>query len=312
MTVSLFDSMTPLLASAIGAAIPLLLAALGELIAERAGVLNLGLEGMMLMGALISFMTVTQGGPLWLAVVLGMAAGTLCALLFGVVTLSFMANQVTTGLSMTILGAGMSAVLGKGYSGIAAADSFNPMPIPLLCDLPILGPSLFSLNFLGYLSIALLIGVSWFLNQSNAGLSLKAVGESPVVAHSLGLHVTRIRYLAVLFGGCMSGLAGSYYSVAQFKMWQDNLTSGNGWIALALVVFATWRPSRAALGALLFGGVSALGLYFQAIDVHVSTFALASLPYIATVLVLVVLSSNQENIKRHAPAWLGKTYYDES
>jgi general nucleoside transport system permease protein len=306
------SSMTPLLASAIGAAIPLILAGLGELIAERAGVLNLGLEGMMLMGALASFITVAHGGGLLPAVLLGMAAGLVMSLMFGFVTVTLQANQVAAGLSLTILGTGMSAFLGRAYVGFAAPTSFSPSPIPLLKDLPLLGPSLFSLDVLGYSALVVLVGVVWFLNRSRAGLTLKAVGESPVVARSLGLPVTRVRYLAVAFGGAMSGLAGVYYSVAQFKMWQEGMTSGNGWIALALVVFATWRPLRVAIGALLFGGVTVLGLYFQAIGWNVSTTALASLPYIATVVVLVIISSDQETVRRHAPAWLGKPFYDDS
>jgi simple sugar transport system permease protein len=242
----------------------------------------------------------------------GVFVSALFSLLFAFVTLTLQANQVAAGLSLTILGAGLTAVLGRSYVGFGAAVSFSPMPIPYLASLPVLGASLFSLNLLGYLCILLLGVIIWFLQRTRGGLALKAVGESPIIARSLGLPVTLIRYLAVLVGGAMSGLAGSYYSIAQFKMWQDNLTSGSGWIALALVVFATWRPWRAAIGALLFGSVTALGLYFQAIGVKVSTFALASLPYAATILVLVILSSNQENIRRHAPAWLGKPFHDAS
>jgi simple sugar transport system permease protein len=308
----ILESLTPLLASAIGAAVPLILAALGELIAERAGVLNLGIEGMMLLGALASFIWVATGGGLFLAVVFGMAAGVAASMAFGFITITLQANQVAAGLSLTILGSGVSAFLGREFVGFAAPTSFSPLPIPLLKDIPLLGPSLFSLDLLGYSSLVLLAGVTWFLYRSRAGLMLKSVGESPVVARSLGLPVTSVRYLAVAFGGAMSGLAGAYYSVAQFKMWQEGMTSGNGWIALALVVFATWRPIRVAIGALLFGGVTALGLYFQAIGVNVSTFALASLPYLATVIVLVIISSDQETVRRHAPAWLGKPFYDDS
>jgi simple sugar transport system permease protein len=308
----ILESLTPLLASAIGAAVPLTLAALGELIAERAGVLNLGIEGMMLLGALASFIWVATGGGLFLAVVFGMAAGIAASMAFGFITITLQANQVAAGLSLTILGSGVSAFLGREFVGFAAPTSFSPLPIPLLKDIPLLGPSLFSLDLLGYSSLVLLAGVTWFLYRSRPGLMLKSVGESPVVARSLGLPVTSVRYLAVAFGGAMSGLAGAYYSVAQFKMWQEGMTSGNGWIALALVVFATWRPVRVAIGALLFGGVTALGLYFQAIGVNVSTFALASLPYLATVIVLVIISSDQETVRRHAPAWLGKPFYDDS
>ena len=308
----MIDSLTPLLASAIAAAIPLVLAALGELIAERAGGLNLGLEGMMLMGALASFAAVTHGGGLPVAVLAAMAAAALAALVFGFITLTLQANQVAAGLSLTILGAGVSAFIGRQYVGFRAAASFEPMPIPGLSELPLLGPSLFSLDLLGYAAILLLCATAWFLYRTRAGLTLRAVGESPVVARSLGLPVSAVRYLAVVFGGAMAGLAGCYYAVVQFKMWQEGLTSGNGWIALALVVFATWRPMRLAVGALLFGGVSALGLYLQAVGVHVSPFALSSLPYLATVVVLVIISSDQQTIRRHAPAWLGKPFHDDS
>ncbi|HTP96033.1 MAG TPA: ABC transporter permease [Burkholderiales bacterium] len=306
------ESLTPLLASAIAAAVPLVLAALGELIAERSGVLNLGLEGMMLLGALASFAAVTHGAGLGGAVVAATVAGALAALLFGFVTLTLQANQVAAGLSLTILGTGISAFVGRQYVGFRAAESFDALPLPGLSRLPLIGPALFSLDLIGYATLVLLAATAWFLYRTRAGLMLRSVGESPQVARSLGLPVSRVRYLAVAFGGAMAGLAGCYYAVAQFKMWQDGLTSGNGWIALALVVFATWRPLRVAIGALLFGGVTALGLYLQAVGVHVSTFALGSLPYLATVLVLVIISSDQQTIRRHAPASLGKPFYDDS
>jgi simple sugar transport system permease protein len=306
------DSVTPLVASAVALAIPLILAALGELVVERSGVLNLGLEGMMLLGALAGFAAVAHGAGLAPAVLAAMAAGMIAALSFGFITLTLQANQVAAGLSLTILGAGVSAFLGRQYVGFAAPASFGDLPIPLLSRIPLLGPSLFSLNLLGYATLVLLGATAWFLYRTRGGLALRSIGESPVVARSLGLHVNRVRYCAVAFGGAMAGLAGCYYAVAQFKMWQEGLTSGNGWIALALVVFATWRPLRVAFGALLFGGVSALGLYLQAIGVQVSPFALASLPYIATVVVLVLISADQQMIRRHAPASLGKPFHDDS
>lgn len=306
----MIESLTPLFASALAAAIPLMIAALGELVSERAGVLNLGLEGMMLVGALAAFMTITHGGGLAPAVAASMCAAMLAALLFGFVTITLQADQVAAGLSLTILGTGVSAFVGRQYVGFPASASFGPLPIPGLSELPLLGPSLFSLNLLGYAALVLFGGIAYVLYKTRAGLTLRAVGESPIVARSLGLPVTRVRYLAVAFGGGMAGLAGCYYAIAQFKMWQEGLTSGNGWIALALVVFATWRPIRVAIGALLFGGVTALGLWLQAIGVHVSTFALSSLPYIATVVVLVLISLNQQTVRRHAPAWLGKPFFD--
>ena len=308
----MLDSITPLLASAVALAMPLVLAALGELVVERSGVLNLGLEGMMLVGALASFAAVAHGGGLIAALPAAMIAGMLAALCFGFITITLQANQVAAGLSLTILGTGISAFVGRQYVGFRAPASFDELPIPFLSELPLVGPAFFSMNALGYATVALLIGTSWFLYRTRPGLALRTIGESPVVARSLGLHVSRVRYSAVAFGGAMAGLAGCYYAVAQFKMWQEGLTSGNGWIALALVVFATWRPARIAIGALLFGGVSAFGLYLQAIGVHVSTFALASLPYLATVLVLVLISADQQMIRRHAPASLGKPFLDDS
>jgi len=303
------ESLTPLVASAIAAAVPLVLAALGELVVERSGVLNLGLEGMMLLGALAAFAAVAHGGGLGLAVAAGIAAGALAALVFGVLTVTLQASQVATGLALTILGSGVSAFLGRQYVGFPAAASFKDLPVPGLSAIPLVGP-LFSLNLLGYVAAVLLVGVTWLLFHTRAGLIVRTVGESPAVARSLGLRVSRVRYLAVLFGGAMAGLAGCYYAVAQFKMWQEGLTSGNGWIALALVVFATWRPLRVAVGALLFGGITALGLYLQTVGVHVSTFALASLPYLATILVLVFISSNQQALRRNSPTSLGKPFFD--
>ncbi|MEP6701472.1 MAG: ABC transporter permease [Betaproteobacteria bacterium] len=308
----MLDSITPLFASAVALALPLILASLGELVVERSGVLNLGLEGMMLVGALASFAAVAHGGGLFAAVPAAMIAGMLAALCFGFITITLQANQVAAGLSLTILGTGVSAFLGRQYVGFRAPSSFDELPIPLLSKLPVVGPALFSMNALGYATIVLLVATSWFLYRTRAGLALRTIGESPVVARSLGLKVSRVRYAAVAFGGAMAGLAGCYYAVAQFKMWQEGLTSGNGWIALALVVFATWRPARVAIGALLFGGVSAFGLYLQAIGVHVSAFALASLPYLATVFVLVLISADQQMIRRHAPASLGKPFLDDS
>ncbi len=308
----MIDSITPLLASAVALAMPLILAALGELVVERSGVLNLGLEGMMLVGALASFAAVAHGGGLAAAVPAAMAAGVLAAMCFGFITLTLQANQVAAGLSLTILGAGVSAFLGRQYVGFRAPASFDELPIPVLSKIPLLGPAFFSMSLLGYATLVLLGATTWFLYRTRAGLALRSIGESPVVARSLGLRVNRVRYAAVAFGGAMAGLAGCYYAVAQFKMWQEGLTSGNGWIALALVVFATWRPLRVAIGALLFGGVSAFGLYLQAIGVQVSTFALASLPYLATVLVLVIISADQQMIRRHAPTSLGKPFHDDS
>jgi general nucleoside transport system permease protein len=299
----------PLIASGLAAAIPLVYAALGELVAERAGVLNLGVEGMMLVGALAAFAAVAGGAGLAAALAAAILAGAAAAAVFALLTLSLQASQVAAGLALTILGTGVSAFLGRGYVGFRAPASFDELPIPGLADLPVIGP-LFSLNVLGYAAIAMLAATAWFLFHTKAGLALRAVGESPAVARALGLRVTRIRYAATLFGGAMAGVAGCYYAVAQFKMWQEGLTAGNGWIALALVVFAAWRPWRTALGALLFGGVTGLGLYLQATGVHVSPFLLGSLPYLATIAALVAVSASPQLLRRHAPASLGRPFFD--
>jgi simple sugar transport system permease protein len=244
-----------------------------------------------------------------LALGAALLAGAAAALAFAVLTLTLQANQVAAGLALTILGTGVSAFLGRGYVGFRAPATFEDLPVPGLSRLPVIGP-LFSLNVLGYAAIAMLALTAWFLFHTRAGLALRAVGESPAVAHALGLRVTRIRYAAVLFGGAMAGVAGCYYAVAQFKMWQEGLTAGNGWIALALVVFAAWRPWRTALGALLFGGVTGLGLYLQAAGVHVSPFLLGSLPYLATIAALVAVSASPQLLRRHAPASLGKPFFE--
>jgi simple sugar transport system permease protein len=299
----------PLIASGLAAAIPLVYAALGELFAERAGVLNLGVEGMMLVGALAAFAAVAGGAGVGVALVAAIAAGTAAAAAFAVLTLTLQASQVAAGLALAILGTGVSAFLGRGYVGFRAPDTFEELRIPVLADLPIVGP-FFALNLLGYAAFAALALSTWFLFRTKAGLALRAAGESPQVARALGLRVTRIRYAAVLFGGAMAGVAGCYYAVAQFKMWQEGLTAGNGWIALALVVFAAWRPWRMALGALLFGGVTGLGLYLQATGVHISPFVLGSLPYLATIAALVAVSASPQLLRRHAPAALGKPFFD--
>ena len=308
-TVSSAGSLTPLVASALTAAVPLVLAALGELVAERAGVLNLGLEGMMLIGAVAAFIATAHGGGVLGGTLAGVLAGACGALVFAVLTVSLQASQVATGLSLTILGTGLSAFVGRNYVGARARATFEELPIPGLAQIPGIGP-LFSLNLLGYFALAAIAAISWLLVRTRPGLVLRTIGESPTVARSLGMRVTRVRYAATLFGGAMAGLAGCYYSLAQFKMWQEGLTSGNGWIALALVVFSSWQPLRVAVGALLFGGVTALGLYLQTVGIQVSSFLLASLPYLATVAVLIATSVNQQARRRNGPAALGKPFFD--
>lgn len=300
-----------LVTGALAAGTPLVYAALGELITERAGVLNLGVEGMMLVGALAAFVVMAATGSLFLAMLAAMLAGALMALLFGVLTLTLMANQVATGLALTIFGTGLSAFLGRQYVS-ASVPAVHGLHIPLLSKIPVLGRMFFSFDPMVYLSLVLFGLVSWFLYHSRPGLTLRAIGESPEAAHAMGVPVIRIRYLAVLFGGAMSGVGGAYLSVIFTPMWVENMTAGRGWIALALVVFATWRPLRALLGAYLFGGVTTLQFFLQGAGFAVPSQFMAMLPYLATIIVLVFISRDLRTIRLNAPVSLGKAFKPES
>jgi len=298
----------PLVLSVISASTPLLLAATGELVTEKSGVLNLGVEGMMLAGAIVGFAASVATGSGLVGITAGATAGALLALIFGVLTLMFLANQVATGLALTIFGVGFSALMGAGYVGIALA----PLPkldVAGLSDLPVIGPILFHQDILVYASFALLAGVSWFLYRTHAGLVLRSIGDSHDAAHAIGYPVVAIRYAAVAFGGAMCGLAGAYMSLAYTPQWAENMTAGRGWIALALVVFATWRPSRLLLGAYLFGGVSLLQLFLQGQGVRIPSQFLTMLPYLATIVVLVLISRDRTRIRLNAPASLAKPFY---
>ncbi|MEX3932798.1 ABC transporter permease [Paraburkholderia phymatum] len=298
-----------LTSSAVVAAIPLMFAGIGELVTEKSGVLNLGVEGMMLMGAVTGYAVTSITGNPWLGVLAAIGAGIAMSLLFAFLVLSMLANQVATGLSLTIFGIGLSAYVGKPYTSAAVRESIGIWVIPGLSKIPVLGPALFSLTPLDYLAFVMFAVVGWFLYRTRAGLVLRSVGESPQVAHSVGFPVIGVRYGATLFGGAMAGLAGGYYSIVNLHLWQEQLTSGRGWIALALVVFATWRPGRLLIGALLFGAVTGLQFYAQAIGVPVPTQFLAMLPYLATVVVLVLISRNPNTIRLNAPASLGKPFF---
>lgn len=301
-----------LASSAVIAAIPLMFAGIGELVTEKSGVLNLGVEGMMLMGAVTGYAVTAATGHPWIGVAASIGAGVAMALLFGFLTLTMLANQVATGLSLTIFGIGLSAYVGKPYTSASVSATIGVLPIPGLAKIPVLGPAVFSLTPLGYMAFASFGLVAWFLYRTRAGLVLRSVGESPAVAHSVGFPVVGVRYGATLFGGGMAGLAGGYYSIVYLHLWQEQLTSGRGWIALALVVFATWRPWRLLLGALLFGAVTGLQFYAQAVDVPVPTQVLAMLPYLATIVVLAAISRNPNTIKLNAPASLGKSFFATS
>ena len=306
-----FALLGPILAAMLAAATPLLFAALGELVVEKSGVLNLGVEGMMLVGAVCGFAVTAQTGSSTLGFVMGAAAGAGMAALFGVLTLLLLANQVATGLALTLFGVGLSALIGQGFVGIPIPD-VPELNIPGLTDLPVIGKALFGQDALVYLGLAMVPAVHWFLYGTRKGLILRAVGENHAAAHALGYKVVRIRFLAVLFGGAMSGIAGAYLSLDYTPMWAEGISAGRGWIALALVVFATWKPGRVLLGAWLFGGVTIAQLHVQGLGIDIPSQLLSMLPYLATVVVLVLISRDVTRIRLNAPASLGKIFHPDS
>lgn len=302
------DTVVAILLATLGAGTPLVFAALGELVTEKSGVLNLGVEGMMVMGAVCGFAVAAQSGSLWLGVLAALLAGTAMAALFAVLTLTFLANQVAAGLALTIFGLGTSAYIGLDYTSVAV-NGMQPIQLPLLSELPVIGPVLFSLDPLMYLSLVMFGVVSWFLYKTRLGLVLRGVGEAPASAHAIGYPVIRIRYLAVLFGGAMAGLGGAYLALVYTPLWVDGMSAGRGWISLALVVFATWRPLRVLLGAYLFGGITIIQFHAQALGADLPSQLLSMLPYLATIVVLVLISRDIRTIRLNAPASLGMSYH---
>jgi ABC-type uncharacterized transport system permease subunit len=300
---------TAILAATIVAGTPLIIVALGQLVAEKSGVLNLGAEGMMAMGAVAGFAVTHHTGNPLLGVVAGMAAGMIMSFLFAFVVLTLMGNQVATGLALSIFGVGLSAFIGKPYES-EILNVIDSISIPLLADIPVLGPALFDHQLLVYFSWALFAGLVWFLYRSRQGLVLRAVGESPSSAHSIGYPVIRIRYMATLFGGAMAGIGGSFLSIFYTPLWVEGMVSGRGWIAIALVVFATWRPFRVLVGAYLFGGVMVAQLFIQGsgLQIEIPSQFLSALPYLATIIVLVIISRNQSTVRLNAPVSLGIPY----
>ena len=302
------ESTVLVLLTIISAATPLLFAALGELVTEKSGVLNLGVEGMMLAGAVAGFAVGVTTGSGILGVLAGAVAGVALAFAFGVLTLTLAANQVATGLALTIFGIGLSALVGAGFVGIPV-EPLPKLAIGGLSDIPVVGPLLFGHDALVYLSILATLGVAWFLRRTRGGMILRAVGESDLSAHSIGYDVIAVRYRAVLFGGAMSGLGGAYLSLSYTPMWAEEMTAGRGWIALALVVFSSWRPWRLFLGAYLFGGVTILQLYAQgAGGFGIPAQVMSMLPYLATILVLTLIAAGPWKGRLDAPACLGKPF----
>jgi simple sugar transport system permease protein len=273
----------------LSASTPLLLAASGELVVERAGVLNLGVEGMMIVGAACGFGGAWLTNSTFIGALFGIAAGVAMSLVFAAMTLGLAVNQVATGLALTILGVGISGLIGAGFVG----ERITPAPalyIPGLTSIPLIGRIIFGQNGFVYFSIALIIGISWFLYRTRPGLVLRSIGDNHVSAHALGYPVLRIRMFAVMFGGACAGLAGAYLPLAYTPFFIPGMTAGRGWIALALVVFASWRPARLVVGAYLFGAVTILQLHAQGWGVGIPSQLMTAMPYLATVIVLVLIS----------------------
>ncbi|WP_416408854.1 ABC transporter permease [Agrobacterium rosae] len=301
------DMFQAILLTVITAATPLVIAALGELVTERAGVLNLGVEGMMIMGAVCAFAAAHITGSPYIGIVAGIAAGAVFSLLFGFLTLTLVTNQVATGLALTILGLGVSGMLGESFVGLPGVK-LPPIFFPVLSEIPVIGPALFRQDLIFYMSIALVIGIGWFLFKSRTGLKIRAIGDNHGSAHALGINVIRTRYLAVMFGGACAGLAGAQLSLVYTPQWVENMSAGRGWIALALVVFASWRPWRVLAGGYLFGAVTIGQLHAQALGIGVPSQLLSAMPYIATIVVLIIISHNRRITLINTPASLGKPF----
>lgn len=302
------DSTALLLAATLSAGTVLAIAALGLLINEKAGIVNLGAEGMMLCAALAGFVAVVHTGNSWLGFGAGMLAGALLAALFGVLVIWLNTNQYATGLALSLFGAGFSAFAGTRYVQEKLPEQ-SQYPIPFLADLPFVGLAFFRQHPMVYLTIALTLGLIWFLYRTRAGLVLRSVGESPESAHALGYPVRRIRLAAVMVGGSLCGLAGAYVSVVYTPLWVEGMIAGKGWIALALTTFATWRPARVLLGAYLFGGVTMLQFHLQGLGVDMASQFLTMLPYLATIVVLVIISRNPQWIRLNMPSSIGKPFH---
>ena len=305
------ESIALLIAASMNAGTVLAIAGLGLLINERAGIVNLGAEGMMLVAAVAGFAIAVHTGNDWLAFAAGAGAGALLASLFGLLVIWLNTNQYATGLALSLFGAGFSAFVGIRYTQEKLSERAR-FDIPVLSDIPFVGPAFFQHHPMVYIAIGLTVALAWFLYRSRAGLVLRAVGESPESAHALGYPVRRIRLAAVAVGGALCGVAGAYISVVYTPLWVEGMIAGKGWIALALTTFATWRPARVLLGAYLFGGVTMLQFHLQGQGVQVPSQVLTMLPYLATIVVLVLISRNPSFIRVNMPASLGKPFYPGS
>lgn len=302
------DAYALLLAATLNAGTVLAIASLGLLINEKVGIVNLGAEGMMLCAAIAGFATVVSTGNDWLGFAAGMAVGALLAAIFGVLVIWLNTNQYATGLALTLFGTGFSAFVGTSFVQ-AKVPERSSFAVPYLSDIPWFGPALFRHHPLVYLAVLLALALVWFMYRTRSGLVMRSVGESPESAHALGYPVRRIRLLAVVVGGALCGLAGAYLSVIYTPLWVEGMVAGKGWIALALTTFATWRPARVLLGAYLFGGVTMLQFHLQGIGVDVPSQFLSMLPYVATIVVLALISRNPQWIRINMPTSLGKPFY---
>lgn len=305
-----FGTINPviLIASLMVASVPIMLAALGELVVEKAGVLNLGVEGMMIIGAISGFIVAVTTGSPFLGFLGGALGGATLSLVFAVLTQGLLANQVATGLALTLFGLGLSSLMGQGYNGIKPPLTPDA-PLGPLADIPALGPILFAHDWVVYFSIAMTAVTWWVLKATRLGLIIRAVGESHDAAHALGYKVNRIRLGCILFGGALAGMGGAYVSLVRVPQWVDGITAGAGWIALAIVVFASWRPWRVLIGAYLFGGVTVLQLNLQAAGSAIPVEYLSMSPYLITIIVLVVMSSGKGRASLNAPAALGQNFH---
>ena len=291
------------------ASAPLIFAAIGALLVERSGVLNLGVEGMMIVGALLGFVVISHTNNAYLAVLAALVAGMVIASIFAFLTQFLLTNQVATGLALTLFGLGFAAFAGRDYTEVTI-DLIGPIYIPILSEIPYLGPSLFSLNPLIYLAFFMVYIVWWFLFKTKQGLILRAIGDNHDAAHAIGHNVVLYRFIAILFGGAMAGLGGAFLSLVQVPIWGEGMTAGRGWIAIGLVVFASWQPFRVILGAVLFGGITVLQLHAQGFDIRISAQYLSMLPYLATIVILVSLRMRLKNkTNRTVPNCLGRIFH---
>ena len=305
-----FGSINPviLIASLMVASVPIILAAIGELVVEKSGVLNLGVEGMMIMGAICGFITAVETGSPLLGFAGGAAGGAALSLVFAVLTQSLLANQVATGLALTLFGLGLSSLMGQGYNGVKPPPT-GAVPFGPLADIPVIGPILFDHDWMVYASVSIIAAVWYVLKSTRLGLVIRAVGENHDAAHALGYKVNRIRLGCIAFGGAMAGLGGAYVSLVRVPQWVDGITAGAGWIALAIVVFASWKPWRVLVGAWLFGGITVLQLNLQVAGSAIPVEYLSMSPYLITIVVLVIMSSGKGRASLNAPAALGQNFH---